>query len=158
MVATDRQITQKGLDESATQLIPALATAVVARGATTGRMALLGRQMAINQTCYALVTKLNTPFALHCQLRSRIDDLVQAAHGSVFDTITTRTFDAARFTLPPKPALEAFERLITPVFLRVLAGSGENRNLAALRDTMLPKLISGELCIARAQGLMEAVG
>jgi len=156
LVATDRSITDKGLEESATQLIPVLATAVVARGATTGRMALLGRQMAMNQTCYALATTLNTPFALHCQIRSRIDQLVHAAHGSVFDTITTSTFDAARFVLPPKSALRVFERLVTPTFERILAASEESRTLAALRDTLLPKLISGELRVKDADKLVEA--
>ncbi|MGH2403287.1 MAG: hypothetical protein ACRDGN_02375 [bacterium] len=114
-------------------------------------MALLGQEMAINQTCYALVTKLNAAFALHCQLRSRIDDLVHAAHGSVFDTITTSTFAAARFTLPSKPVLGAFERLIEPVFMRVLAASEESRTLSALRGALLPKLISGELRVKDAE-------
>jgi type I restriction enzyme S subunit len=55
LVATERSITQKGLAESATQLIPALASVIVAR-ATTGRMVLLGREMAMNQT-YAADTR-----------------------------------------------------------------------------------------------------
>jgi len=157
LVTTDRTITEKGLEESATQLIPVLATVVVARGATTGRMVLLGREMAMNQTCYALATTLNTPFGLHCQLRSRIDQLVHAAHGSVFDTITTSTFDAARFVLPPTPAVEAFERLVTPTFERILAASEESRTLAALRDTLLPKLLSGELRVKDAERLLEGI-
>src|SRR6202049_892419 len=96
LLATERTITAKGLYESATQLIPALCTVVVARGATTGRMVLLGRPMAINQTCYAVESTTDTPFGLYCRLRHEIDGLVHAAHGSVFDTITTSTFAASR--------------------------------------------------------------
>jgi type I restriction enzyme S subunit len=92
LVKTERTITSKELGESATQLIPALGTVIVARGATTGRVALLGQEMAMNQTCYALVSSIGTPLALHCQLRQAIDALVHAAHGSVFDTITKSTF------------------------------------------------------------------
>jgi len=51
LIRTDRSITHKGLEESATQLIPAFCTVVVARGATTGRMAMFGYEMAMNQTC-----------------------------------------------------------------------------------------------------------
>jgi type I restriction enzyme S subunit len=82
---------------------------------------------------------------------------VHAAHGSVFDTITTSTFDAARFVLPPTPAVEAFERLVTPTFERILAASEESRTLAALRDTLLPKLLSGELRVKDAERLLEGI-
>jgi type I restriction enzyme S subunit len=145
LVATERTITQQGLQESATQLIPALSTVVVARGATTGRMVMLGREMAMNQTCYALATMRDTPFALYCQIRHRIRHLVHAAHGSVFDTITTGTFASSPFVLPPASVLAGFERLVSPVFDRVLSNCKESVSLGAVRDTLLPKLISGEL-------------
>lgn len=151
LTSTERTITEKGLNESATQLIPALATAVVARGATTGRTVLFGRTMAMNQTCYALVSLLNTPFALHCQFRDAIDRLVHAAHGSVFDTITTSTFESSRFVLPPSGALQGFEQIVSPAFGRVLFASEESSSLAALRNTLLPKLISGELRVQDAE-------
>jgi type I restriction enzyme S subunit len=65
LVDTERTITPQGLDESATQMIPAFCSVVVARGATTGRMVLLGRDMAMNQTCYALASTTETPFAMY---------------------------------------------------------------------------------------------
>jgi len=55
-------------------------------------MTMFGREIAMNQTCYALASTTGTPFALYCLFRHAIDDLVQTAHGSVFDTITTSTF------------------------------------------------------------------
>jgi type I restriction enzyme S subunit len=158
LVTTERAITEMGLEESSTQLIPAFATAVVARGATTGRMALLGRQMAMNQTCYALVSKFDTPFTLHCMMRNRIADLVHAAHGSVFDTITTRTFETTRFLQPPLAALRAFEHLVTSPFERVLAASEEIRALSALRDTLLPMLISGSMRVKDTEKFLEKAG
>jgi type I restriction enzyme, S subunit len=155
LVTTERSITDTGLAESATQMIPCFSTAIVARGATTGRMVLLGRAMAMNQTCYAVASRSNTPFALHCQLRWKIDDLVHAAHGSVFDTITTSTFKAARVVLPPAPVLDAFEKLVSPLFLRILENCHEAETLAKLRDSLLPKLISGELRVNAARKIAE---
>jgi len=145
LVDTERSITQRGLDESATQVIPALCSVVVARGATTGRMVLFGRDIAMNQTCYALATTTKTPFALYCRLQQEIDALVHAAHGSVFDTITTSTFASSRIILPPQAALTAFEEQVAPVFWRILRSIYESRTLAMLRDTLLPKLVSGKL-------------
>ncbi len=154
LVATERTITAQGLAQSATKLIPAFSTVVVARGATTGRMVLLGHEMAMNQTCYALISTAGTPFALFCQLRQDIDTLVHAAHGSVFDTITTSTFTSSRIVLPPQPSLRAYEQLTSPVFRRLLRNTEECRTLAALRDTLLPKLISGEFIIKDADRIV----
>jgi type I restriction enzyme, S subunit len=151
LIATERSITQRGLDESATQIIPAFCSVIVARGATTGRMVLFGRAMAMNQTCYALISTTETPFALYCRLREEIVALVHAAHGSVFDTITTGTFALSRIVLPPLSAMKAFEERIAPSFQRVLGNINESYKLAALRDTLLPKLISGELRVKDAE-------
>jgi type I restriction enzyme S subunit len=145
LVDTERSITERGLDESATQVVPAFCSAVVARGATTGRMALFGRDMAMNQTCYALATTTETPFALYCRLRQEIDALVHAAHGSVFDTITTSSFVSSRIVLPPSSVVKAFETQIAPLFQKVLSNVRASHTLTALRETLLPKLISGQL-------------
>ncbi len=155
LVETDRKITGRGLKESTTQLIPALCSAVVARGATTGRMVVLGEAMAMNQTCYALETSTGTPFALYCQLRQEIDHLVHSAHGSVFDTITTSTFATSKVVLPPRPVLREFEERVDPLFRRILVGVKASRALAVLRDTLLPKLISGELRAKNAERCIE---
>jgi len=158
LLTTDRTITNKGLAESSTQLIPALATVVVARGATTGRMVMFGIDMAMNQTCYALASAVGTPFALYCHLRQGIGNLVHAAHGSVFDTITTRTWKNSRFVLPPVEVSRCFERTVLPLFEHILARSKEARTLTALRDVLLPELISGDLRVPDAERIVaEAV-
>jgi len=155
LTETERTVTTKGLEESSTRLIPAFCTAVVARGATTGRMVLFGREIAMNQTCYALASTSGTPFALYCQLRHSIDDLVHTAHGSVFDTITTNTFANANVILPTTPILQAFEKAVSPLFQRMLVNTEESRTLAALRDVLLPKLLSGEIRVKDPTGKKE---
>lgn len=117
---------------------------------------LFGREMAMNQTCYALVSKTKTPFALYCQLRQEMDGLVRAAHGSVFDTITTNTFANTKILLPCLRLLKTFEATASPIFQRMLENLEESHTLAAMRDSLLPKLISGELRV-RSSGtyLME---
>jgi type I restriction enzyme, S subunit len=153
-IDTDRTITQAGLDNSATQGIPALTTVVVARGATAGRMAMFGSDIAMNQTCYALRTKHGTPRFLYLLLRSVIGSLVHAAHGSVFDTITTATFRSSRIRLPTPRLAQAFEDLVTPIFDRILAALYQSRTLARLRDALLPKLISGEMRVPDAERIV----
>lgn len=157
LVTTERTITSKGLEESATQLIPALGTVIAARGATTGRMVLLGTEMAMNQTCYALVSSIGTPLALHCRLRQAIDALVHAAHGSVFDTITTSTFSTSKIVLPSTQTLQVFEQIVSSIVGKILTATGECLALTPLRDTLLPKLISGQLRIPEAEAMAEGI-
>lgn len=156
LLSTERTITAQGLAESATQLIPALCTVVVARGATTGRMVLLGQEMAINQTCYALQSSIGAHLFLYCQLREEMSNLVHAAHGSIFDTITTTTFTNSLVVVPPEPLVLAFESHVRPLFDRILSNTKESRTLATLRKELLPKLISGDISLLQAGKMVEA--
>jgi type I restriction enzyme, S subunit len=155
LLSTERSITNAGLNGSATRLIPAMATVIVARGATTGRMVFVGREMAMNQTCYALVSKIETPAALFCLLRNQIAALLNAAHGSVFDTITTSTFAGSLVVLPPNALLREFEQRSAPLFERIVEATSTIETLAELRDTLLPRLVSGKLRFAGTQPQLE---
>lgn len=59
--------------------------------------------------------------------------------------------------VPPRPIAEAFGRVVKPVFARASEAVRESRALAALRDTLLPKLVSGELRCEHAARLVEEV-
>ncbi|WP_144328054.1 restriction endonuclease subunit S [Tepidimonas charontis] len=58
---------------------------------------------------------------------------------------------------PPGQIAEAFGRAVKPKFARSSAAIRESRTLAALRDTLLPKLISGELRVRDAETFLERV-
>jgi type I restriction enzyme S subunit len=156
LVFTERTITKLGVDESSTKIIPEFATVVVARGATTGRLTMFGHAMAMNQTCYGLRSKVDAPFALYCNVRHFIERLVQGGHGSIFDTITTSTFEATDVLLAPKEVLLAFDKQVAPLFQQVHANLHQSRTLATLRDTLLPKLLSGELSVGAAAAFTQA--
>ncbi|MBU6960935.1 restriction endonuclease subunit S [Pseudomonas sp. CVAP len=155
LTGTERTITSLGLQKSSTKMIPAYSSVVVARGATTGRMVMFGKAMAMNQTCYALESKGGVPIALYLILRKEIEALTQKAHGSVFDTITTSTFAASKILLIPNILLACFESAAAPLFQRILAGIQKAQTLTQLRDTLLPRLISGQLRLPEAEELVE---
>ncbi len=150
LIATERCITQRGLDKSATKMIPEFATVIVARGATTGRLTMFGETIAMNQTCYALHTKVEAPFALYCQTRNFIERMVLSAHGSVFDTITTRTFETTNVLLLPFEVLWAFDQQVAPLFQQIRANLHQSHTLATLRDSLLPKMLSGSVTVSES--------
>jgi type I restriction enzyme S subunit len=151
LLGTERSITARGLAESSTRMVPKLSTVVVARGATTGRFCMFGHEMAMNQTCYALSSKATRPFFVNCIFASLVDSIVHAAHGSVFDTITTRTIEGATASVPGEKILDRFEEIVGPLFMRALASLEESRALAQTRDLLLPKLLSGEIRVKVAE-------
>ena len=65
--------------------------------------------------------------------------------------------DAIRIVQPPLHVLKAFAAITNPIDARIVSASAESRTLAALRDTLLPKLISGELRIKDAEHLVSEV-
>jgi type I restriction enzyme S subunit len=66
----------------------------------------------------------------------------------------------ARYTIfiPPETIAEAFTKMIRPAVDRIIASIHESRTLAALRDALLPKLISGKVRVTDAQRLLREQG
>lgn len=121
MLETERSITTLGLEKSSTRIIPKDATVVVARGATTGRYCMFGRDFAMNQTCYALVSTDGRPYWLNCSFDNLVEELVHSAHGSVFDTITTRTLQGLHVIISDQAIADQFEHSVSPLFKNILA-------------------------------------
>lgn len=145
---TDECITQNGLENSAAQVVPKGCTIISARG-TVGKLAMAGRPMAFNQSCYGLLPVDQVSFSyLNLMMRTVVSDLQQRTHGSVFDTITRATFDGLLVTAPPNELISSFEAVVAPLFDTLLALLLESAKLAEMRDLVLPRLLSGQ---ARAE-------
>lgn len=155
VLKTEKTITQKGLDESSTKILPPGTTIITARG-TVGRLALVGHPMAMNQSCYGL-SPLNgiTPGFLYFSTRKAIAELQSRAHGSVFDTITTKTFDGLNTIRPPDAVVSAYESIAWPMLEKIKANLIEISELEKNRNYLLPKLISGDIRIPDAEKFVE---
>ncbi len=151
VVDTDRKITPLGVSDSAASILPEKTTIISARG-TVGKLALIGRPMAMNQSCYGVRGAAGyREFFTFYALKEGVEEFQQNAHGSVFDTITRETFSTLNVASPPITVADAFEALVEPLMETILANVHESRDLAALRDTLLPKLLSGEVSVERVE-------
>jgi type I restriction enzyme S subunit len=56
--------------------------------------------------------------------------------------------------VPSTPVLDAFDHRVRPIFERIQKGNEQSSSLSALRDTLLPKLISGELRLPDAERIV----
>lgn len=147
VIDTDEKITQLGLDSSSTRLLPIGTTIITARG-TVGKLALTGVTTAMNQSCYGVVGEDGAgPFLNYMRLTQAIEVLKRNTHGAVFDTITRDTFSTVTQVSAPQHIKDRFETLVSPSFLSIKANLQSSTTLSALRDTLLPKLLSGELTL-----------
>ena len=155
VVDTEKRITDAGLQGSSTKMLPTGTTIISARG-TVGKLALTGCAMAMNQSCYGLRGKAGDEYFTYFSTARLVQQLKQRAHGSVFDTITQSTFDGVNLCYPTNGAIAAYDALVAPLMLRIRGNLIQAQTLAALRDTLLPRLISGELRLPEAQVTTEA--
>ncbi len=155
-LGTTKKITQLGLDNCSAKLLPPMTTIISARG-TVGKVAMTGSEMAMNQSCYGLRPKMvdGEPFTYFSTLRF-VDGLRQVAHGAVFDTITRSSFDELSACRPPDNIIPCFGAMTTPLLDRIRMNGHQAISLAAIRDILLPRLISGKLRLPEAIEAAEA--
>ena len=73
------------------------------------------------------------------------------AEGTVFGAINKKNFEALEVIAPPANIVSRFEDIASPIDKQILCLSGQNSTLTQLRDTVLPKLLSGEIRVADAE-------
>ena len=156
VIDTQKHITEQGLNNSSTKLLAKGTTIISARG-TVGRLALVGRQMAMNQSCYGLRGKADDAYFTYFSTYRLVESLKQRSHGSVFDTITTETMRGVFVIYPGKAVIKAFEALLQPVMDCMQNNLETAQTLATLRDTLLPRLISGQLRLPDAEAVVGEV-
>jgi type I restriction enzyme S subunit len=154
---TDEKITDAAVAGTKAKPLPAGSVILTARG-TVGAVARLAAPASFNQSCYGFVPGDIPPAILYFAITRAVLRAKEIAHGSVFDTITMKTFDHLPFPDFDTEALTATEAEIGPL-LEVVAGMvRENRSLATTRDTLLPQLMSGKLRVKDAEKVLEQAG
>lgn len=149
-LATEKTITEEGLAHCNSRLYPVNTVFVTARG-TVGKVGLPGIPMAMNQSCYALVGKDTHQLLVYFYTLKAVDRLKHKASGAVFDAITTRDFESEIIMKLSDDDEKAFLDVAQPIYQAVLSNSIENLRFAALRDSLLPKLMSGEIDVSGVQ-------
>ncbi|MCC7180420.1 MAG: restriction endonuclease subunit S [Acidobacteria bacterium] len=114
----------------------------------------------IVSTGFAVITPTQVPWSLiHAALTQPevFLHLGQMADGGAYPAVRPEVIGAISIALPHGPEiLDVFHRIAAPMFERTAVNREESRTLAALRDTLLPKLLSGELRVPEVLRAAEA--
>jgi len=88
-------------------------------------------------------------------LKERFD--VYNGQGTVFGSISQKDLRAISWLAPDDAVVSRFDQMAGPIDHRIELNEVQNRRLAGLRDTLLPKLLSGEIDVSALEGLAEEV-
>lgn len=155
LLQTGRGLTDAGLAQASSGLLPA-GTLLLSTRAPIGYLAFIVRPTAINQGFAGVVrNQVSTAYAW-AWCHANMDVITGNAGGSTFPEISKAVLRQLPMLAPPPAVLDAFGLIADTLIERVIATTKEAQTLAALRDTLLPKLISGELRVADAEEQIAA--
>ena len=127
--SSEKHISELGLLNSSTKLLEKNDIIISARG-TVGAVAMIPCPMCFNQSCFGLrgngIVDKNFLYYL---TRTKIDELKQSAHGSVFDTITKETFDNLLCLVPPLQLQQKIGKFLSSLDSKIEINQRINDNL-----------------------------
>lgn len=151
VISTDKTITQAGVDNSSTKLAAKhdIVMASAGQGFTRGQTSMLLIDTYINQSVIVIHAERNVLPYLFWNLANRYEELRAISDSSsIRGSLTTKMIAAFEIPLANEESLRAFADFAWSVIPQIENNLLENERLTALRDSLLPKLMSGELDVS----------
>lgn len=138
-------ITQAGYNSCSARLMPA-GTVLFSSRAPIGYIAIATDELATNQGFKSVVPKedIGTAF-VYCFLKRNKDRIAGAGSGTTFPEVSGKTMKGIGLAVPDRSLCEKFSDWADPILRQQRLLEEENRRLGQLRDTILPKLMTGEI-------------
>lgn len=157
LLQSAERITRNALATSAAKLLPENSVLMAIYAApTVGRLGVLTEPSTFNQACTGMVAKETVGvWFLFWTLYFGRDWFNSRANGAAQQNISKAIVSAYRVVSPSDSVLLAFNEIATSIHHRIRRNSEQAQTLATLRDTLLPRLISGQLRLPEAEALIE---
>ena len=143
-IETKEHITTSGLDHCASSLYDKGTIIITARG-SIGKLVIIGKPMAMNQSCYALRPKNNETEYLYFLTIELIDQLKQKGSGSVFKSIIAIDIETSWLSIAPDNMIKDYCKICSPIFDMIKEHTIEIERLRRLRDEIMPMLLNGQV-------------
>lgn len=145
LITTERRITDAGVARISSGLLPA-GTLLMSSRAPIGYIAIAAVPVAINQGFIAMLPGgALSPVWLLFWAQVNMEAIKQKANGSTFMEISKAAFRPIKVVQPPTDALAQFDEVAAPMLERIQNNERHIATLAAIRDALLPRLLSGQL-------------
>jgi len=155
---TSRHITDAGVEKISSGRLP-IGTVILSSRAPIGYLAITEVPVSVNQGIIAMICNKNLPnhYVLYWT-ETNMETIKSNAGGTTFAEISKHNFRPIQLVVPQKHVLDAFVQQVEPLHKQIVLSIQESNSLGLLRDTLLPKLISGELRVPDAEKFVEEAG
>lgn len=137
-------ITEEGYNSTSTKLMPK-GTILFTSRAPIGYISIAQNDICTNQGFKSLVPRKAGTCFLYCFLKYVTPEIEKKSTGSTFKEASGALMKSLQVIMPDQKVFEEFEEIVSPLFARIESLEKENSRLSLLRDTLLPRLMSGEL-------------
>lgn len=137
-------ITQEGYNSTSTKLMPR-GTVLFTSRAPIGYISIAQNDICTNQGFKSLVPRKAGTCFLYCFLKYVTPEIENKSTGSTFKEASGALMKSLQVIMPEQKVFEEFEEIVSPLFARIESLEKENSRLSLLRDTLLPRLMSGEI-------------
>ena len=145
ILGTQTFISEEGLANSSAKMVPARSVLVALYGATAGQVSMNYQPLSTNQAVSAVIPSTGNKYFCLVSLKLEVSNLENRAVGSAQQNIGKKIVEETIVLLPQIKLRTTYGTLVKPLFDRLFHNLYENQTLTAQRDTLLPKLMSGEL-------------
>ncbi len=137
-------ITEEGYNSTSTKLMPK-GTILFTSRAPIGYISIAQNDICTNQGFKSLVPRKAGTCFLYCFLKYVTPEIEKKSTGSTFKEASGALMKSLQVIMPDQKVFEEFEEIVSPLFARIESLEKENSRLSLLRDTLLPRLMSGEI-------------
>ena len=118
----------------------------ISKSGTVGRLGIISDFMCGNRAVIGIELKEQQNLSyIHQYLKSRQTEFSDMAVGSVQKNLYVSILENLDIIIPSKEVLEKFVAICIPFYDQIKTNCVENNNLSSIRDTLLPKLMNGEI-------------
>jgi type I restriction enzyme S subunit len=148
IVEGSEYITELGLKKSATKLLPKKTTVLAITGATLGQVSLLEIEACANQSVIGILENEKMPYEfIYPLIVNDIDKIILNQTGGAQQHINKDNVESHNIIIPTDEVMAKYKAIQAPLFETIANNCLESARLAALRDTLLPKLMKGEVIV-----------
>lgn len=152
---TKEYISVDGYYNSNAKLWKAGTTVVAMYGATAGEVCLLANEMTANQACCGLIPKEDYRAFLFTKTSQSKQELASKSSGSAQQNLNQSIVANFQILLPDENCIKAFEQVTGKLLDKWIENEIENQQLAEIRDSLLPRLVSGKIRVGEAENEIE---
>lgn len=142
-------ITEEAVNNSATKLLPKGTTVLAITGATLGQVSRIEIDTCANQSVIGVIESETIPSEyIYFWIKHTIEEIIRHQTGGAQQHINKNNVNNSKILIPSEKVIQVYQRAIKPIFDKISRACFESKTLSQIRDSLLPKLMSGKIRVA----------